>query len=162
MLARQQQFLDYLHHERGLSPRTRSAYQRDLALFSEELSRLEIDDLKQVNEHHVRGLIARLHRQGLGSRSLQRLLSAIRSFYRWLMKEGLAEHNPAAAVKAPKGQKKLPATLDTDAVTRLLDIKDDTPLAIRDKAIMELFYSSGLRLSELAGLRWDQIDPAPG
>jgi len=90
-----QQFLDYLHHERGLSPRTRVAYQRDLKLFSEELSRLEIDDLNRVNEHQVRGLVARLHRQGLGSRSLQRLLSAIRSFYRWLMKEGLAEHNPA-------------------------------------------------------------------
>jgi integrase/recombinase XerC len=158
----QKQFLDYLHHERGLSPRTRVAYKRDLALFSEELSHLEIDDLNRVNEHQVRGLVARLHRQGLGSRSLQRLLSAIRSFYRWLMKEGLAEHNPAAAVKAPKARKKLPATLDADTVTRLLDIKDDTPLAIRDKAIMELFYSSGLRLSELAGLRWDQIDTSSG
>ena len=157
-MSRQQQFLDYLHHERGLSPRTRTAYERDLAQFYQELSRLEIDDLKQVNEHHVRGLIARLHRRGLGSKSLQRLLSAIRSYYRWLMKESLAEHNPAAAVKAPKGQKKLPGTLDTDAVARLLDIKDDTPLAIRDKAIMELFYSSGLRLSELASLKWDQLD----
>ena len=157
-----QQFLDYLHHERGLSPRTRTAYQRDLMQFFEELDRLEINDLNRVNEHQVRGLVARLHRQGLGSRSLQRLLSAVRSFYRWLMKEGQVEHNPAVAVKAPKAQKKLPATLDTDTVTRLLDIKEDTPLAIRDKAIMELFYSSGLRLSELAGLRWDQLDPATG
>ena len=161
-MSRQQQFLDYLHHERGLSPRTRSAYERDLGQFYEELSRLEIDDLKRVNEHQIRGLIARLHRQGLGSKSLQRLLSAIRSFYRWLMKEGLADHNPAAAVKAPKGQKKLPGTLDADAVARLLDIRDDTPLAIRDKAIMELFYSSGLRLSELADLRWDQLDSSSG
>lgn len=156
------QFLNYLHHERGLSPRTRVAYKRDLTLFFEELDRLEVTDLNQVNEHQVRGLVARLHRKGLGSRSLQRLLSAIRSFYRWLMKEGRVEHNPAAPVKAPKAQKKLPATLDTDAVTQLLDIRDETPLAIRDKAIMELFYSSGLRLSELAGLRWDQIDPASG
>jgi integrase/recombinase XerC len=155
-------FLDYLHHERGLSPRTRAAYRRDLKLFSEELKRQEIPDPGQVSEHLVRGLIARLHRQGLGSRSIQRLLSAIRSYYRWLMKEGLSEHNPAAPVKAPKASKKLPRTLDTDAVTRLLDIKTDTPLAIRDKAIMELFYSSGLRLSELAGMRWDQIDPGSG
>ena len=161
-MRRQQQFLNYLHHERGLSPRTRTAYQRDLALFYEELSRLEIEDPGRVNEHHIRGLVARLHRQGLGPRSLQRLLSAIRSYYRWLMKEGLAEHNPAAPVKAPKAPKKLPATLDADSVTQLLDIKDETPLAIRDKAIMELFYSSGLRLAELAGLRWDQIDPASG
>jgi integrase/recombinase XerC len=161
-MKQQQAFLDYLKNERGLSVRTRAAYQRDLDRFSEELDRLEIDHPGRVNEHQVRGLIARLHRQGLGSRSLQRLLSAIRSFYRWLMREGLADQNPAAAVKAPKAQKKLPSTLDTDAVTRLLDIKDDTPLAIRDKAIMELFYSSGLRLSELADLRWDQIDPASG
>jgi integrase/recombinase XerC len=161
-MRQQKQFLEYLHHERGLSPRTRAAYQRDLTLFTEELNRLGIEDLNQVNEHQVRGLVARLHRKGLGSRSLQRLLSAIRSFYRWLMKEGLAGHNPAAPVKAPKAPKKLPATLDADAVTRLLDIKDDTPLAIRDKAMMELFYSSGLRLSELAGLRWDQIDTASG
>jgi integrase/recombinase XerC len=161
-MKRQQQFLKYLHHERGLSPRTRAAYQRDLTLFYQELDSLDINDPNRVNEHQIRSLVARLHRQGLGSRSLQRLLSAIRSFYRWLMKEGLAEHNPAAPVRAPKVQKKLPATLDADSVTRLLDIKDDTPLAIRDKAIMELFYSSGLRLSELADLRWDQIDPASG
>ena len=134
-----QQFLDYLHHERGLSPRTRAAYRRDLTLFFEELERLDSVDLQAVTEFQVRALIARLHRQGLGSRSLQRLLSAIRSFYRWLMKEGLADHNPATPVKAPKAQKKLPATLDTEAVTQLLDIKECTPLAIRDKAIMELF-----------------------
>jgi len=155
-------FLEYLDHERGLSPRTRSAYQRDLALFEEELTRLEIPHPRKVNEHHVRGLIARLHRQGLGSQSLQRLLSAIRSYFRWLMKEGLAEQNPAKSVKAPRAKKKLPNTLDTDAVTQLLDIEDDTPLAIRDKAIMELFYSSGLRLSELSSLRWDQFDSASG
>jgi len=156
------QFLDHLHHERGLSPRTRAAYQRDLGLFSKELDRQEISDPGQVSEHLVRGLIARLHRQGLGPRSIQRLLSAIRSYYRWLMKEGLAEHNPATPVKAPKAPKKLPGTLDVDTVARLLDIRTDTPLAIRDKAIMEIFYSSGLRLSELASLRWDQIDPGTG
>ncbi len=162
MMQLQQRFLDYLSHERGLSPRTRSAYQRDLDLFADELTRLGVSDPGRVNQHQLRALTAKLHRQGLGSRSLQRLLSAIRSFYRWLMKEGLAAQNPAAAVKAPKAQKKLPATLDTDAVTQLLNFQDDTPLAIRDKAILELFYSSGLRLSELAGLRWDQVDPASG
>lgn len=161
-MRRQKQFLDYLHHERGLSPRTRAAYERDLDLYSAELKHLDLQDPCKVNEHQVRSIIARLHRRGLGPRSLQRLLSAVRSFYRWLMREGLAEHNPATAVKAPKSPAKLPSTMDSDAVTQLLDIKEDTPLAIRDKAIMELFYSSGLRLSELATLRWDQIDPASG
>lgn len=162
MKTRQQQFIDYLHTERGLSLRTRKAYQRDLSQLAEEMQRLNIEDPTRVSEHTIRGLIARLHRQGQGSRSLQRLLSAVRSFYRWLMKEGFANHNPAASVRAPKADRKLPETLDADAITRLLDIADDSPLAIRDKAIMELFYSSGLRLSELAGLKWTQIDLASG
>ena len=161
-MDQQAKYLHYLHTERGLSPRTREAYKRDLGLFAEELERIEVSKPGAVSEHDVRGFIARLHRQGLGARSIQRVLSAIRGYYRWLMREGLAEHNPAAAVKAPKSPRKLPQTLDTDAVTRLLDFKADTPLAIRDKAIMELFYSSGLRLSELAALRWDQIDPSSG
>jgi integrase/recombinase XerC len=162
MKTRQRQFIDYLHNERGLSPRTRQAYQRDLSQLAEEMKRQTIDDPAGVSEHTIRGLIARLHRQGLGSRSLQRLLSAIRSYYRWLMKEGFADHNPAAPVRAPKAARKLPDTLDADAITRLLEIDDDSPLAIRDKAIMELFYSSGLRLAELAGLKWTQIDFASG
>lgn len=151
-------FLDYLQNERGLSSRTQEAYRRDLERFSEELELQQISEPDEVSEHLVRGFIARLHRQGLGSRSIQRMLSSIRAYYRWLMKEGQAQHNPAAAVRAPKAPKKLPGTLDADAVALLLDIQDRSPLAIRDKAIMELFYSSGLRLSELAGLRWDQID----
>ena len=155
-------FIEHLHSERGLSPRTRDAYRRDLERYSSELERLEIKDPARANEHVVRGFIARLHRQGLGGRSIQRVLSALRGFYRWLMREGLARHNPAAAVRAPRSGKKLPATLDTDAVTRLLDFEADTPLAVRDQAIMELFYSSGLRLSELAALRWDQVDTASG
>ena len=161
-MQRQRQFLDYLHHERGLSPRTRAAYKRDLDQYSDELKYLDLQDPCKVNEHQVRSIIARLHRRGLGPRSLQRLLSALRSFYRWLMREGLADHNPATAVKAPKAPAKLPATMDSDAVTQLLDIKENSPVAIRDKAIMELFYSSGLRLSELATLRWDQIDRTSG
>jgi len=162
MKERQKQFIDYLQHERGLSERTRKAYQRDLKQLAGELERQDITDLAQVSEHTIRALIARLHRQGLGSRSLQRQLSAIRSFYRWLMKEGFAQNNPAASVRAPKAARKLPVTLDADAITRLLDIKDKSPLAIRDRAIMELFYSSGLRLSELAGLQWTQVDFSSG
>jgi integrase/recombinase XerC len=161
-MDRLQAYLDSLHHERGLSPRTRKAYRRDLERFARELQRLEITDPGEVGEHQVRGFIARLHREGLGPRSIQRMLSSVRSFYRWLMREGACGNNPAAAVRAPKARRKLPGTLDTEAVTRLLDIPQDTPIAIRDKAIMEIFYSSGLRLSELAGLRWDQIDPGAG
>ncbi len=162
MKTRQQQFIDYLRNERGLSPRTQKAYRRDLDQLAEEMKRQAIEDPAAVSEHIIRGLIAKRHRQGQGPRSLQRLLSAIRSFYFWLMKEGFADQNPAASVRAPKAGRKLPETLDADAITRLLEIDDDSPIAIRDKAIMELFYSSGLRLSELAGLKWTQIDLASG
>jgi integrase/recombinase XerC len=162
MLAEGEQFLTHLRDERGLSLRTRAAYRRDLERFSDELHQQDIDQPGRAGEHDIRRFIARLHRQGLGARSIQRLLSAIRSFYRWLMREGLAGHNPAAQVRAPKAPRKLPGTLDTDAVARLLDIRDESPLALRDKAIMEIFYSSGLRLSELASLRWDQVDTAAG
>jgi integrase/recombinase XerC len=162
MLRECEQFLAYLRDERGLSARTVAAYRRDLERFSNALSRQEIPKPGQVTEHDIRRFIAHVHRQGLGARSIQRLLSAVRSFYRWLMREGLASGNPAAQVRAPKSARKLPGTLDTDSVARLLDISEDSPLALRDKAIMELFYSSGLRLSELADLRWDQVDTASG
>jgi integrase/recombinase XerC len=155
-------FLVYLKNERGLSARTITAYQRDLKLLLQFLEKEEIDRPEQVTQHHIRSFIAQRHRQGLGGKSLQRLLSAVRSLFRWLLREGLAEHNPATPVKAPKSPRHLPATIDADSIGQLLEIPCDTPLAIRDKAIMELFYSSGLRLSELAGLRWEQLDLESG
>jgi integrase/recombinase XerC len=162
MREQAQQFLDYLHQERGLSPRTIRAYRRDLDQLLTELSQKAITDANEVNEHHVRSLVARLHRQGQGARSLQRLLAAVRSFYRWLVKEGMARSNPALPVRAPRQGRRLPATLDADAVTRLLEFTADTAVAKRDKAMMELFYSSGLRLSELAALTWSRLDPDSG
>jgi integrase/recombinase XerC len=155
-------FFVYLKNERGLSARTLAAYQRDLDLLLGYLEAEEIDRPTEVTQHHIRAFIAQRHRQGLGGKSLQRLLSAVRSLFRWMLREGLAEHNPATPVRAPKSPRHLPATLDADSIGQLLEIPCDTPLAIRDKAIMELFYSSGLRLSELAGLRWEQLDLASG
>lgn len=156
------QFLQYLHTERGLSERTRSAYRRDLELLVEFLESENISDPALVTEHHVRAFVAQRHRKGLGGKSLQRLLSSIRGFFKWMLRERLVEQNPAASVRAPKSGRHLPGTLDVDAINQLLDIKDTSPLAIRDKAIMELFYSSGLRLSELAGLKWQQLDLGSG
>jgi integrase/recombinase XerC len=162
MKVHTENFFVYLKNERGLSARTIKAYQRDLGQLLQFLKTEEIDSPGQVSQHHIRAFITQCHRRGLGGKSLQRMLSAIRSLYRWLIREGLAEHNPATPVKAPKSPRHLPATLDTDTIAQLLDIDCDTPLAIRDKAIMELFYSSGLRLSELASLRWEQLDLPSG
>lgn len=155
-------FFVYLENERGLSARTVSAYQRDLDQLLQFLNAEEIDRPEKVTQHHIRAFVAQKHRQGLGGKSLQRLLSAVRSLFRWMLREGLVEHNPATPVRAPKSPRHLPATIDADSISQLLDIPCDTPLAIRDKAIMELFYSSGLRLSELAGLRWEQLDLVSG
>lgn len=162
MEAHVKNYFAYLENERGLSKRTISAYRRDLNHLTGFLTTQEINSPEQVTQHHIRTLIAQKHRQGLGGKSLQRLLSAVRSLYRWLLREGLAEHNPAIPVRAPKSPRHLPATLDADTIGQLLNIPCDSPLAIRDKAIMELFYSSGLRLSELAGLQWSQLDLASG
>ena len=155
-------FLHYLVNERGLSPRTRDAYRRDLQELVAFMATQNIAELSSVTEQQVRTLVAQRHRQGLSGRSLQRLLSSIRSLFRWLLREGKARSNPATQVRAPKHPKKLPATLDVDDISRLMDIPTDTNLAIRDKAILELFYSSGLRLAELAALDWDQLDLASG
>jgi len=157
-----QNFFAYLKNERGLSARTLTAYQRDVGELLKFLENEGIERPDQVTQHHIRALIAQKHRKGLGGKSLQRLLSALRSFFRWMLREGIAQHNPAKAVRAPKSPRHLPATLDADTIGQLLDIPTDTPLAVRDKAIMELFYSSGLRLSELAGLQWQQIDLPSG
>ena len=162
MNAQIEQFISYMLHERGLAERTREAYRRDLAHFQNFLQSQKVENYSAATEHHVRALIAQRHRKGIGGKSLQRQLSSIRSFYRWLIREGRASHNPAAAVRAPKSPRYLPGTLDIETLNQLLDIREQTPLAIRDKAIMELFYSSGLRLSELAGLTWSQLDLASG
>ncbi len=157
-----QQFLHYLRNERGLSPRTISAYGHDLALLQQACEQQEIDHPAKLTENDIRQLVASLHRRGLGPRSLQRVLAAIRSHYRWLIREGHAKANPAKAVRAPRQGRKLPATLDADTVNHLLSFPTTTPIAIRDKAIMELFYSSGLRLAELAALTWMQLDSHAG
>jgi integrase/recombinase XerC len=106
----------------------------------------------------VRSFAAQCHRRGLAPRSIQRRLSAVRSLCRFLIREGELAHEPAADVQAPKARKRLPTTLDADTMARLLEFRSDDRLGVRDKAIMELFYSSGLRLAELLGLDLADLD----
>ena len=115
-----------------------------------------------LDGRQLRSFIAKRHRQGIGGRSLQRNLSAIRAFYRYLIQSNVVSHNPAHGIVTPKTAKKLPKTLDTDEAVQLVEIKDTGSLSIRDKAIWELMYSSGLRLSELVGLNLDSIDFGDG
>lgn len=155
-----EQFLHYLATERQLSAHTLDNYSRDLQRFLAFVEPLECTSWADVEVKRVRQFVAQTHRQGLAGSSIQRLLSAIRSFYRFLAREGLVEHNPADAVQAPKSPRKLPSTLDTDQIDHLLALPVTDAVSARDAAIMELIYSSGLRISELVGLDLQDLDLA--
>ena len=154
-------FVLYLEQERRMSIHTVSAYKRDLNrciifMGDHDLSMWNVMKTKQV-----RLFIAQLNREGLSARSIQRHLSSLRSFYRYLIREEKVLTNPAQVVQAPKAGKRLPATLDVDQVSGLLDhVEQESFIGCRDKAMMELFYSSGLRLAELASLDCRDIDLA--
>lgn len=155
-------FQTKLRTERRLSPHTLKNYQRDLDHLCRFCDEHGIDDWSAIDEQHVRQYVSQRHRQGLSGKSLQRELSAFRTFFRFLITEGLIKYNPAAEVQAPKSRRKLPDTLDVDKVKRLVEIKGDDPLTVRDRAILELFYSSGLRLAELLNLNLADIDQQEG
>jgi integrase/recombinase XerC len=153
-------FLNQLKFEKRASVHTIKGYQRDiegLSNYCKEKLILNWTDLKQ---NDIRSHIAGRHRKGMGSKSLQRELSAIRSFYTFLLKNSLAEINPAQHIKAPKQPRTLPKILDVDQINGLLDAGTSSVLEIRDLAMFELFYSSGLRLSELSSLDMADIDLA--
>jgi integrase/recombinase XerC len=153
-------FLAYLEVERRVSAHTLDAYRRDLSALSAWAQAQEIADLADVQAEQLRSFVASEHRRGLSPKSLQRRLSACRSFYQWLLKHGRITASPAAVLRAPKAPRKLPQVLDADEAVRLVEVPTDAPLGLRDRALLELFYSSGLRLSELCALRWRDLDLA--
>lgn len=157
-----EEFLSHLQVERRMSAHTLDAYRRDLIALAEWAAGQGLHDLTAVPADPLRSFVAAEHRRGLSPKSLQRRLSACRSFYQWLLKHGRVIANPAAGLKAPKAARKLPQVLDADEAVRLVEVPTDVPLGLRDRALLELFYSSGLRLSELCGLRWGDLDLGEG
>lgn len=151
-------YLSQLKVEKRASVHTISNYQRDLLRLFSYCKTNQVVAWAELKQQDIRAHIATRHRKGIGSKSLQRELSAIRSFYGFLLKNGWAESNPAQHVKAPKQARSLPKTLDVDQVNGLLDAVASSPLEIRDLAMFELFYSSGLRLSELSSLDIADLD----
>ena len=146
-------YLSELAEQRRVSPHTVSNYRRDLLVLGRLAGELPGGGvLTGLQTHQVRRFIAQLHARGLGARSLARLLSAWRGLYRWLARRGLAASNPVDGVRPPKSPKALPRALSVDEANRLLDAASDALLEVRDQAMFELFYSSGLRLAELAAL----------
>jgi len=160
-------FLNHLRDERRLSAHTISAYRRDLEKFTDFLTRREITTLRQLVIAQARMFPAQLNQSGLSSRSIQRALSAVRTLYRYLLRESKVAINPfltardvghRQAVTAPRAERRLPPTLSIEEIAQLVTIDPRTDLDRRDRAILELFYSSGLRLAELSGLDLGDLD----
>lgn len=151
-------FLVHLSTERRLSARTIEAYREDLLRCARFLATDGTQGWQSVASDTLRRFAAAEHRGGQSPRSIARRLSATRSFYRWLLREGQARINPAAGIRAPKAARKLPNVLDADEIGALLDTPGQDALASRDQAMIELFYSSAVRLSELCALHWADLD----
>ncbi|WP_329743573.1 tyrosine recombinase XerC [Dyella sp. A6] len=155
-------WLGRLASERQASPHTVAGYRRDLEKLLGWMDNQDIAGFDTLQPQQLRSFIAAEHRAGLAPKSLQRLLSSCRSLFRQLTREGLLAHDPAAGVRGPKVHRKLPEVLDVDEATALVESGGEGSLGLRDRAMLELFYSSGLRLSELTGLRWCDLDLAEG
>ena len=151
-------FLSYLKNIKQYSAHTLKGYDRDLGKLVEYLSEQHKTSWKEVKEHDVRTFINAERRRGLSPRSIQRLLSSCRTYFEFLLSEGLIKLSPAQNISSPKLSQLLPKAMDTDLVQRLLDFKPEGSLEVRDKALAELLYSSGLRLSEICALNVEDLD----
>lgn len=152
------QFIEHLEFERRLSPHTRRHYRRDLDALLAYAERVGIERWRDLDDEHIRAYAALAFRRGLSPKSIQRQLSAVRTFFRYLIREKEVRRNPVQSVSAPKAGKRLPGSVDADRMAHLLDLPGEGPLVDRDRAILELLYSSGLRLSELTDLDCTDID----
>ena len=152
-------FLTFLSTERRLSPLTCKHYGRDIDAL---IKLADTTPLATLQVHNIRRYVAALHGRGLSGKTLRRMLSAWRGFFDYLGRKGEATHNPCAGVRAPKVEKRLPEALSPDEAVKLVEIADTSPLALRDRAMFELLYSSGLRLSELTGLDLAALNFASG
>jgi integrase/recombinase XerC len=153
-------FTRHLQYERRLSALTCKHYGRDLAAFLGWLQAAGIDRWRDIDSEHLRAYAASCYRKGLAPRSIQRQLSALRTFFRYLVREKQIKKHPVQEIRPPKSGKRLPENLDADRMARLLDLPGEGPVVVRDRAILELLYSSGLRLSELTGLNLGELDLA--
>lgn len=150
-------YLNHIASQRGLSPVTITNYQRNLAEFVELLTQKQIDNWADLDSHNVRLMVKQLHHKGIKARSIATKLSALRSFLSHLVQSELLTHNPAKGVASPKLDKPLPKNISVDEMFQLLNIKEKDPLSVRDQCIMELMYSSGLRVGELVGINLSDL-----
>jgi len=155
-------FLRMLSGERRVSPHTLEAYRHDLTLLAGFCDLAGVPTWAGLEAHQARAYVSQLHRRGLSGRSIARALSAARSFYRYLMRERAVSASPFAGVTAPRSGKRLPKALSVEQAARLMELPRDTLLSLRDRAMLELLYSSGLRLAELVALDVHDLDLRAG
>lgn len=158
LYAQIQPYWDYLRAEKQVSPHTLSNYQRQLQAICEMLKQQQISSWQEVDASVIRWILSQSHKQGLGAKSIGVRLVALRQWFAYLVKNEQLQANPALGIKAPKVGRHLPKNVDAEQVAQLLNTEATKPLEIRDLAMMELMYSSGLRLSELQGLDLDRMD----
>jgi len=152
-------YINYLEAERNVSPYTVRNYTTDLLDFFQFLKDKKIDSLKEVDRHTLRDYLSQLMERGFVKASIARKLSAIRSFYRYLLREEIISTSPVATTSSPKLDKRLPSFLTIEEMNRLLEAPDlSTPQGQRDRALLELLYASGLRVSELVSLNLEQVN----
>lgn len=151
-------FQTYMRSEKQFSPHTQSNYTRDVQKFQQYCAEKSINEFSNVDVRLIRMIVATLHRQGLGGKSLQRWLSSVRRFFQFCIKRGWMNNNPADGIAAPKSPKKLPKTMDVDQTAQFVEVEGDDFIHLRDRALLELIYSSGLRLAEVTGLNLHDID----
>ncbi|MBA7515847.1 Tyrosine recombinase XerD [subsurface metagenome] len=152
-------YINYLEVERNASPYTVRNYTTDLLGFFQFLRDKEIDSLKEVDRHTLRDYLSQLMERGFVKASIARKLSAIRSFYRYLLREEIISTSPVATTSSPKLDKRLPSFLTIEEINRLLETPDlSTPQGLRDRALMELLYASGIRVSELVSINLEQVN----
>jgi len=162
LLAAVERWLQTLRVERSASAHTLEAYRRDLDALIGWCAQRGIERFEALDAEALRLFLASQHRGGLSPKSLQRRLSACRGLFRHLQRHGELERDPSAGLRAPKAPRKLPQVLDADEAIALVELEGEDPKSLRDRAMLELFYSSGLRLSELCGLRWLDLDLESG
>ena len=153
-----ERFITHLAYERRLSDLTCKNYRRDLTRLTAYCDEIGVERWRDLDSGHVRSFASACYRRGLSARTIQRHLSAARTFFRYLLREKVVTANPVESVSAPKSPKRLPGNLDADRMASLVDIPGEGALVDRDRAMLELLYSSGLRLAELTDLDIMNLD----
>ena len=162
LAAETARFLDYLKVERRYASGTLRNYAHALDALTQYARTLGLAQWRELRGEQVQTLVADQHRKGLEPATLRAMLSAFRSFFRFLARDGALAANPANGVRSPKVRRKLPQVLDVDEATALVEVESGDTRAVRDRALLELLYSSGLRVSELCGVHWRDLDPEQG